>query len=108
MADATVQPTRMSLKSTDAIDSRHNIFESAEKHSVTVAGHATSLRIEPIFWNELIAVAEADGLPVNAVLARIDAARLLVDPAPNLASAVRQWLFANCLNQDKKTPSGTR
>ena len=38
------------------------------------------------------AAAEA-GLPLNAVIARVDAERLEVARPPNLASALRVWLF---------------
>jgi predicted DNA-binding ribbon-helix-helix protein len=43
---------------------------------MTVAGHQTSISLEPLFWNRLRAAAEAEGLPVNAVVAQIDVARL--------------------------------
>lgn len=63
------------------------------KRSVTIAGHATSLSLEPIFWAALDKAAMEDGLPVNALVARIDAVRIAAADPPNLASAVRVWLF---------------
>jgi predicted DNA-binding ribbon-helix-helix protein len=64
------------------------------KRSVMIAGHATSISLEPIFWEALGAAAIDEGLPLNALVARIDAARI-VEPEPaNLASAIRVWLFA--------------
>jgi predicted DNA-binding ribbon-helix-helix protein len=58
-----------------------------------IAGHATSVSLEPVFWAALRAAAEAEKLPLNALVARIDAERVLdADPA-NLASAIRVWLF---------------
>lgn len=71
-------------------------FDVADKRSVTIAGHATSIRIESLFWDALCRAAAQSGLPVNALVAQIDAARLEQEPAPNLASAIRQWLFAQC------------
>lgn len=65
------------------------------KRSVTIAGHATSISLEPIFWEALENVATARGLPLNALIALVDAARLDAANPPNLASAIRQWLFAN-------------
>jgi len=63
------------------------------KRSIMIAGHATSVSLEPVFWEALRDAAEAEGLPLNALVARIDAARVLeADPA-NLASAIRVWLF---------------
>jgi predicted DNA-binding ribbon-helix-helix protein len=63
------------------------------KRSMMIAGHATSISLEPIFWEALREAAEAEGLPLNALVARIDAERI-EEPAPaNLASAIRVWLF---------------
>jgi predicted DNA-binding ribbon-helix-helix protein len=63
------------------------------KRSMMIAGHATSISLEPVFWDALREVAEVEGLPLNALVARIDAERIeAVDPA-NLASAIRVWLF---------------
>jgi predicted DNA-binding ribbon-helix-helix protein len=71
-----------------------DIFGPLEKHSVTVAGHPTSIRIESLFWEALCDSAVRSGLPVNALIAQIDAARLESATPPNLASAIRLWLFA--------------
>ena len=68
------------------------------KRSVTIAGHETSIALEPIFWNALEQAAADDQLPLNALIARIDAARLEQSPPANLASAIRQWLFARALD----------
>ena len=64
------------------------------KRSMMIAGHATSISLEPIFWRALRDAAEAEGLPLNALVARIDAARIEAAHPPNLASAIRVWLFA--------------
>jgi predicted DNA-binding ribbon-helix-helix protein len=63
------------------------------KRSIMIAGHATSVSLEPVFWEALRAAAEAEGLPLNALVARIDAGRVLAADSPNLASAIRVWLF---------------
>jgi predicted DNA-binding ribbon-helix-helix protein len=69
-------------------------FGRPVKRSVTIAGHETSVSLEPMFWASLErAAAEAD-TPVNALIAEIDALRLESRPIPNLTSAIRQWLFA--------------
>lgn len=67
------------------------------KRSVTVAGHATSISLEPLFWDALADEAARTGLPVNALVARIDAERLTQTPTPNLASAIRVWLFTRLI-----------
>jgi predicted DNA-binding ribbon-helix-helix protein len=72
-------------------------FGRPVKRSVTIAGHETSISLEPMFWAALERAAAKDGKPVNAVIADIDAARLESKPIPNLTSAVRQWLFRQSL-----------
>ena len=67
------------------------------KRSVLIAGHPTSISLEPIFWQALEIAARDSGRPVNALVAEIDAARLEVKPPANLTSAIRQWLFGRAL-----------
>ena len=64
------------------------------KRSVTIAGHETSIALEPVFWRAIEKAAAEEKLPLNALIARIDAERLERSPPANLASAIRQWLFA--------------
>ena len=68
------------------------------KRSVLIAGHPTSISLEPIFWHALEVSAQDGARPVNALVAEIDAARLNVADPPNLTSASRQWLFARALS----------
>lgn len=63
------------------------------KRSVTIAGHQTSISLEPIFWDALEAAAREAQLPVNALVATIDVERIAADNPPNLTSAIRQWLW---------------
>ena len=63
------------------------------KRSVMIAGHATSISLEPVFWEALRDAAGAEGLPLSALVARIDAERVQAAGSPNLASAIRVWLF---------------
>ena len=63
------------------------------KRSVLIAGHQTSISLEPMFWRALEAAARERSCPVNALVAKIDAMRLEADHPPNLTSALRQWLF---------------
>jgi len=69
------------------------------KRSVNIAGHATSITLEPVFWDALIRAATEDGLPLNALVARIDAERVAAEDLPNLASAIRVWLFRRALGE---------
>lgn len=69
-------------------------FGTPTKRSVTIAGHETSISLEPAFWAALEAAAIERKLPLNALIAAIDVERLDGAPPPNLTSAIRQWLFA--------------
>jgi predicted DNA-binding ribbon-helix-helix protein len=63
------------------------------KRSMMIAGHATSISLEPVFWEALREAAAAEGVPLNALVARLDAARVEARDPANLASAIRVWLF---------------
>ena len=62
------------------------------KRSVEIAGHKTSISLEPVFWDALKAAAAREGVPVNALVARIDAERIVSPVPPGLAGAIRVWL----------------
>ena len=58
-----------------------------------IAGHQTSISLEPVFWRALEEAARERGCPLNALVAEIDVVRLDAEQPPNLTSAIRQWLF---------------
>ena len=64
------------------------------KRSVEIAGHKTSISLELLFWEMLKAAAQSERLPINALVARIDAERIAADTPPGLGSAIRLWLVA--------------
>ena len=68
-------------------------YAPPKKRSVLIAGHQTSISLEPKFWRALEAAARERGCPLNALIAEIDVARLDAEQPPNLTSAIRQWLF---------------
>ena len=70
-------------------------FVGPVKRSITIAGHQTSISLEPLFWQALEDAAEAAALPLSALVAQIDALRISQPDPPNLASAIRSWLFAS-------------
>ena len=74
-------------------------FGRPVKRSVTIAGHETSISLEPMFWSALEGAAAERQIPLNALIARIDAERLESRPTPNLTSALRQWLFDRATNR---------
>jgi predicted DNA-binding ribbon-helix-helix protein len=58
-----------------------------QKRSVQLAGHRTSVALEPAFWAALEVVARRRGLSLAALVAEIDLSRL--DSGQPLASALR-------------------
>ena len=70
------------------------------KRSIMIAGHATSISLEPVFWEALKAEADAEGVPVSALVARLDAERVEARDPPNLGSAIRTWLFLKAKSRD--------
>ena len=69
------------------------LYAPPAKRSITIAGHETALTLEPVFWDALRAAAADANLPLNALVARIDAERITAPDPPNLASAIRCWLL---------------
>ena len=62
------------------------------KRSVVIAGHATSISLEPEFWDALKNIAVEDSLSVAALIRQID------DNIPssnhrNLSSAIRVYIL---------------
>lgn len=64
------------------------------KRSVAIAGHKTSISLEPLFWDMLKDVAQREGVPISTLVSRIDAERIKSPTPPGLASAIRVWLVS--------------
>ncbi|MCB2045472.1 MAG: ribbon-helix-helix domain-containing protein [Novosphingobium sp.] len=73
------------------------IFHPPVKRSVQIAGHKTSISLEPLFWDMLKDAAAREGVPLNALVARIDTERIASATPPGLASAIRLWLVAGLI-----------
>ena len=56
-----------------------------QKRSLTIAGHRTSIALEPEFWAAIEAIAGRRGLRLTALIEDIDRSR----SGPNLSSALR-------------------
>ena len=69
------------------------------KRSIEIAGHKTSISLEPLFWDLLRAAADDEEVPVNALVARIDAERIRAETPPGLAGAIRVWLAARSIDR---------
>lgn len=76
-----------------------SLYHPPIKRSVDIAGHKTSISLEPLFWEMLKTAAAEEAVPVNALVARIDAARIVAEVPPGLASAIRVWLVARQRDQ---------
>jgi len=63
-----------------------------KKLSVSLAGHQTSISLEPEFIDALAKIAAARKRPIAALISEIDATR---QPGDNLSSAVRVWILQN-------------
>ncbi len=73
------------------------LYHPPVKRSVEIAGHKTSISLEPLFWDLLRRAAEQERAPLNALVARIDAERITAETPPGLAGAIRLWLAARFL-----------
>ena len=71
------------------------LYHPPVKRSVEIAGHKTSISLEPLFWDMLREAAEQEKAPINAIVARIDAERIASETPPGLASAIRVWLVTH-------------
>ena len=72
--------------------------QAIKKRSVTLAGHRTSLSVEGAFWEELKAIAGAEGVSVTRLIERIDGARV-----GNLSSAVRVYVLEQVKSRGRTT-----
>lgn len=70
-----------------------------EKRSLTIAGHRTSVALEPEFWRAVELIAARRGLSLAALVAAIDGART---PERNLASALRVAVLADLTAVDPR------
>ena len=75
------------------------IYSPPVKRSVEIAGHKTSISLEPLFWDMLRREAQRRGIPLNALVARIDEERIRAATPPGLAGAIRLWLASSAPDQ---------
>lgn len=70
-------------------------YHPPKKYSVRIDGHRTSISLEPLFWDKLCSAAAARGQSINALVAEIDAERIMAENPPGLAGAIRIWLVTH-------------
>ncbi len=73
------------------------------KRSVEIAGHKTSISLEPLFWDMLREAAAGQGMPVSALVARIDEERIASPTPCGLAGAIRLWLASRECEAERET-----
>lgn len=74
------------------------------KRSVAIAGHRTSISLEPLFWDMLRAAAEREQVALSSIVARIDEERIRAEHPCGLAGAIRLWLVARQMGGDGGLP----
>ena len=72
------------------------VYGPPRKRSLTLARHRTSVSLEDPFWEAFQAIAERDGLSLNALAARIDRQRGL---EVGLATAIRLYVLHDLQNR---------
>ena len=70
------------------------------KRSVTIAGHRTSISLEPEFWDALRQIAASEEKPTQRLIEEIDEAR----SGEGLSSAVRVYVLK--YYRDRSDPAG--
>lgn len=68
------------------------------KHSIIISGHASSVSLEPEFWDELRRIAGRLGLSLNQLVSQIDS-----DRTGNLSSAIRVFVFKDMMSRISNT-----
>ena len=62
-----------------------------EKRSITIAGHATSVSLEPAFWNALKDMAAERGQSVTDLIRTLDAETRDASLSSTLRVAILNW-----------------
>lgn len=78
------------------MDTREMTLKGAlQKRSMRIAGHRTSLALEPQFWAALERIARERTASLPSLIASIDEGRAKNAPEASLASAVRVYVLEN-------------
>jgi predicted DNA-binding ribbon-helix-helix protein len=77
-----------SIRSQRPLHSRENSPSALATHNVVVAGHRTSVRLEPVMWDTLRDIARDRDMGLNDLVTAIDRHRR----APNLTAAIRVYI----------------
>ena len=64
-----------------------------QKRSVCIAGHRTSVSLEPDFWNALKQITAEREISLNELITQIDRKRTENTPGSGLSSAMRVYIL---------------
>lgn len=68
--------------------------QARNKHSLSIAGHRTSVSLEDEFWDALMSIARDDGKSVAALIGEIDKRRSgKAGPQGSLSAAIRVYVL---------------
>ena len=75
------------------------------KHSIKISGHATSITLENIFWQQLERMADEQNIPPSQLIEHIDILRMaegdmVGEHKINLSSAIRVYILQYLLDTD--------
>ncbi|MEQ8709717.1 MAG: ribbon-helix-helix domain-containing protein [Rhodospirillales bacterium] len=73
--------------------------ERLRKRSVVIAGHATSISLEDIFWHRLRDLADQRGQSLASLITEIDSRRRV-----NLSSALRVFVLKSVMADEQHPP----
>lgn len=80
-----------------------SVNPNSKKRSVVVAGHHTSVSLEPVFWTELRGIAEQKRISVNDLVTRIDRNR-----SGSLSSTIRVFVLEHLRSRERQSTAGER
>ncbi len=79
------------------------VEKSQKKRSVVIAGHATSISLEPAFWEALHALARIRQIPLRHLIETVDQTR-----HDNLSSSLRVFVLQAALRGEITTSPDTK
>lgn len=71
-----------------------SLSSSLQKKSFSLSGHATSIALEPLFWEQLSLMAQQRGISLSRLVQDVD-----LSTPPNLASALRVLVVKELLER---------
>ena len=77
------------------------MYSPVIKHSISLAGHNTSVTLENQFWDGLREIAQNENISITTLIERIDTDRI----GSNLSSSVRLFVLNHYKTRSQLAPS---